>query len=150
MQRQHTSVHHHHDADEHSRITKNSNEKLIVRWRTCGKTKGLGTGAGYKGIGARQTVDKITAWLGGDEKRDDAEFCGKFIFEFDEEGRILVHVIERAEEGWDPSQWENGFGRVVGLTDWLLGRLGGSGEREAGIALGVANEPVRGLRNDRR
>jgi Mitochondrial protein up-regulated during meiosis len=111
-----------------------SNEKLIVRWRTCGKTKGLGTGANFRGVGARQTVDKITMWLGGTEKRDDEEFCGLFIFEFDEEGRISNHVIERAEgdDGWDaePSKW-------IGLTDWLLGRFGkGFNEREPGLALG--------------
>lgn len=111
-----------------------SYEKLIVRWRTCGKTKGLGTGANFRGIGAKQTVDKITMWLGGAEKRDDEEFCGLFIFEFDEEGRVLRHVIERAEggDGWDtePSKW-------IALTDWLLGRFGkGFAEREPGLALG--------------
>lgn len=103
-----------------------------MRWRTCGKTTGLGTGANYKGIGAKQRVDKITAWLGGDE-RDDGEFCGLFIFEFDEEGRIMNHVIERAEGG---EGWDNRFGRVVGLTDWLLGRLGGREKEIGGLALG--------------
>jgi hypothetical protein len=113
-----------------------TNEKLIVRWKTCGKTRGLGTGAQYKGIGARDQVDKITAWLGGDEKGED-EFSGLFIFEFDEEGRILNHVIERAE-GTD--NWDTGVGRFVGLTDWLLGRLGGKEkekeEQADGLALG--------------
>ena len=110
------------------------NEKLVVRWRTCGKTKGLGTGANFRGVGAKETVDKITHWLGGAEKRDDEEFCGLFIFEFDEEGRIWNHVIERAEgrDGWD-----TGPGKWIGLTDWLLGRLGrGFAERTPGLALG--------------
>ena len=93
----------------------------------------MGTGANYKGIGAEQRVDKITEWLGGDEKRDDSEFCGLFIFEFDEEGRIVNHVIERAEGG---EGWDNGVGRVVGLTDWLLGRLGGREKEVGGLALG--------------
>ncbi|KAK0508216.1 hypothetical protein JMJ35_009300 [Cladonia borealis] len=73
-------------------------ERLIVRWKTCGKTKGKGMGAFYKGIGASEQVDKITEWLGGDA-RDDEEFCGLFIFEFDGEGRILEHTIEHVVEG---------------------------------------------------
>ena len=122
------------------------NEKLIVKWRTCGKTKGLGTGARYKGIGARQRVDKITEWLGGDA-RDDEEFCGLFIFEFDEEGRVSSHVIERAEggEGWDKS-----VGRVVALTDWLLGRFNGKDKPVEGLALGYCiTDDRRGLRRRR-
>jgi hypothetical protein len=51
-----------------------------------------------------------------------------FIFEFDEEGRILNHTIEHIQEG---GNWEKGVGaRVVGLTDWLLGGLKGKGEGE--------------------
>ena len=93
------------------------NERLIVRWKTCGKTKGKGMRAFYKGIGAREQVDKITEWLGGDVK-DDEEFGGLFIFEFDEEGRIVTHTIEHAEEGgsWDRAS------KVVSVTDWLLGK----------------------------
>ena len=122
-------------ADYNKRST-GTNEKLIVRWRTCGKTKGLGTGANYKGIGAKQKVDKITEWLGGDERRDDTEFCGLFIFEFDEEGRIVNHIIERAEGG---EGWDNGVGRVVSLTDWLLGRLSGKERGVGGLALGYCD-----------
>ena len=48
------------------------NERLLVRWKTCGKTKGKGMGAFYRGIGAGEQVDKITEWLGGDV-RDDEE-----------------------------------------------------------------------------
>ncbi|PBP23938.1 hypothetical protein BUE80_DR005083 [Diplocarpon rosae] len=97
-------------------------EQLIVRWRTVGKTKGKGIGAFYKGIGARERVDKITEWLGGGKGEDDSkEFTGLFIFEFDEEGRILSHTIEHVQEG---GNWEQGVGaRVVGLTDWLLGGM---------------------------
>ncbi|MCJ1450296.1 hypothetical protein MMC28_000626 [Mycoblastus sanguinarius] len=97
-----------------------SNERLIVRWKTSGKTKGKGMGALYRGIGASEQVDKITEWLGGDA-RDDEEFCGLFIFEFDEEGRIITHTIEHAEESglWDRTS------RVVSVTDWLLGRMNG-------------------------
>lgn len=73
-------------------------------------------GALYRGIGASEQVDKITEWLGGDA-RDDEEFCGKFIFEFDEEGRIITHTIEHAEENGDLEKTS----KVVSVTDWLLG-----------------------------
>ena len=93
------------------------NEKLVVRWKTEGKTKGKGVGALYRGIGAHEQVDKITEWLAGGTK-DDGEFTGLFIFEFDEEGRISTHTIEHAQEGgnWDKPS------RVVTITDWLLGK----------------------------
>ena len=75
-------------------------------------------GALYRGIGGNEQVDKITEWLGGDA-RDDQEFCGLFIFEFDEEGRVLTHTIEHAEgnDSWDRAS------RVVSVTDWLLSRI---------------------------
>lgn len=97
-------------------------EQLIVRWRTIGKTRGKGVGGFYKGIGGRENVDKITEWLGGGKGEDDSkEFTGLFIFEFDEEGRVLSHTIEHAQEG---GNWEKGVGaKVVGLTDWLLGGM---------------------------
>ena len=82
----------------------------------------------YKGIGASGGVDKITEWLGGGKGENDSkEFCGLFIFEFDEEGRVVSHTIEHVQEG---GNWERGVGaRVVGLTDWLLGGMkNGRGE----------------------
>ncbi|TVY29797.1 hypothetical protein LHYA1_G002020 [Lachnellula hyalina] len=104
-------------------------EQLIVRWSTIGKTRGKGTGALYKGIGAKDNVDKITEWLGGGKGEDDSkEFTGLFIFEFDEEGRIVSHTIEHVEEG---GNWDQGVGaKVVGLTDWLLGGLKKNGREE--------------------
>ncbi|TGO15094.1 hypothetical protein BTUL_0044g00330 [Botrytis tulipae] len=97
-------------------------EQLIVRWKTIGKTKNKGTGGFYKGIGARENVDKITEWLGGGSGEDDSkEFTGLFLFDFDEEGRIWSHTIEHVQEG---GNWERGVGaKVVGLTDWLLGGM---------------------------
>lgn len=90
-------------------------------------------GAFYEGIGAREQVDKITEWLGGDA-RDDEEFSGKFIFRFDEEGRIKEHTIECADDGRGGE-----VGRVVGLTDWLLGRAKARRQVE-GLALGYLAE----------
>jgi len=104
-------------------------EQLIVRWRTIGKTRGKGTGGLYKGIGASDNVDKITEWLGGGKGEDDSkEFTGLFLFEFDEEGRVVSHTIEHVQEG---GNWERGVGaRVVGLTDWLLGAMKKNGRGE--------------------
>ena len=102
-----------------------------MRWKTCGKTRSKGVGALYRGTGASEQVDKITEWLGGDA-RDDEEFCGLFIFEFDAEGRILTHTIEHAEEGgsWDRAS------KVISVTDWLLGLAKWKGEKEvSGLAL---------------
>lgn len=95
-------------------------EKLIVRWKTCGKTMGKGMGGAFRGISGSEQVDKITEFLGGDV-RDDEEFSGLFIFEFDEEGRIVKHTIEHAEEG---SNFDK-MARVVSVTDWLLGKVNG-------------------------
>lgn len=79
-------------------------EQLVVRWRTIGKTKGWGLAP----------------------KDESKEFTGLFIFEFDNEGRVLSHTIEHVQEGGD---WENGVGaKVVGLTDWLLGGMKGGRE----------------------
>lgn len=105
-------------------------ERLIVRWKTCGKTKGKGMGALYRGIGASEQVDKITEWLGGDV-RDDEEFCGLFIFEFDEEGRILTHIIEHSEEAGSSDR----ASKVVTITDWLLGRAKGENGKIPDLAL---------------
>ncbi|KAB2579235.1 Tubby [Lasiodiplodia theobromae] len=107
-----------------------AHEKLIVKWRTCGKTKGKGVGAFYRGISGSEQVDKITEFLGGDA-RDDEEFVGLFIFEFDEEGRILTHTIENVEEG---GNWDK-MTRVISVTDWLLGKAWGA-KQPAGLALG--------------
>lgn len=96
-------------------------EQLIVRWSTIEKTKDQGTGKFYKGIGASENVDKITEWLGGSKGDDGKEFTGLFIFEFDEEGRVVSHTIEHVQHG---GNWERGVGaKVVGLTDWLLGGM---------------------------
>lgn len=90
-------------------------------------------GGFYTGIGASEQVDKITEFLGGGKGEDDSkEFTGLFIFEFDEEGRIVSHTIEHVQEG---GNWERGVGaKVVGLTDWLLGGLKGKGEEGVGGA----------------
>ncbi|KAF2221412.1 hypothetical protein BDZ85DRAFT_265329 [Elsinoe ampelina] len=90
-------------------------EKLIVKWKTCGKSKENG-GKIYRGISASEQVDRLTRMLKGEGT--DEEFCGMFIFEFDEEGRIQKHTIEHAENGGDCDR----MNKVVSVTDWLLGK----------------------------
>jgi len=103
-------------------------EKLIVKWTTCGKTKHRdGTSGIYRGVGIRtiDPVDRIKKFIAGTTKGEHdpeaEEFCGIFIFEFDEEGRIKKHVIEHTEQG---GNWDK-MTRVVSVTDWLLGRFNG-------------------------
>jgi hypothetical protein len=106
----------------------NREEKLIVKWKTCGKTEHRdGTGGIYRGVGirAKDPMDKIKNFISGakdgEAHEDEAEeFCGIFIFEFDEQGRIVKHTIEHTEQGgnWDKT-------RVVSVTDWLLGTFSG-------------------------
>lgn len=87
-------------------------EQLVVRWCTVGKPQDRGIGALYHGV---NTVNST-------------EFTGLFIFDFDEEGRILIHTIEHAQED---GNWEKGVGaKVVALTDWLLGGMRGEGPGE--------------------
>jgi len=106
----------------------NREEKLIVKWKTCGKTEHRdGTGGIYRGVGirAKDPMDKIKNFISGtrngDAHENEAEeFCGIFIFEFDEQGRIVKHTIEHTEQGgnWDKT-------RLVSVTDWLLGTFSG-------------------------
>ncbi|GAB7335968.1 hypothetical protein MBLNU13_g08209t2 [Cladosporium sp. NU13] len=106
----------------------NREEKLIVKWKTCGKTEHRdGTGGIYRpvGIRAKDPMDKIKNFISGTKDVDTHEsegedFCGIFIFEFDEQGRIVKHTIEHTEQGgnWDKT-------RVVSVTDWLLGTFSG-------------------------
>lgn len=95
-------------------------EQLVVRWRTIGKPTGASLLASAAKLArGRSTENGQMVETTGEDK----EFTGLFIFAFDEEGRIVRHVIEHVQEH---KQWEKGVGaRVVGLTDWLLGRVGG-------------------------
>jgi len=90
-------------------------ERLIVKWKTC--SKGNNGRTVYRGVGATEQMDKLSDVLRG-ESRNDTEFCGLFVFEFDEQGRISKHTIEHAEEGGNDDRTT----RVVSVTDWLLGK----------------------------
>jgi hypothetical protein len=120
------------------------NERLLVRWKTCGKSrlniKGVGNvnldgifGAGSNAFDAPSSASTSSTSSGKSESNK--EFWGLFIFEFDEEGRILTHTIEHAEEGWNDEKMT----KVVSVTDWLLGKAWGKREMEEsvpGLALG--------------
>ncbi|KAH8716873.1 hypothetical protein GQ44DRAFT_624603 [Phaeosphaeriaceae sp. PMI808] len=94
------------------------NEKLIVKWETCGRSE--------RGHGpVSDVVEKITSIVAGSRsRRASDEFAGLFVFEFDEEGRIISHTIDHTEEGqhWDKTA------KVISVTDWLLGRAWGRRE----------------------
>ena len=112
-------------------------EKLIVKWKTCGKHPG----------GTNSDARMTQASSDGHEE-DDKEFCGLFIFEFDEEGRIVTHTIEHVEEG---GNWERKTARVVSVTDWLLGRAWGKKEDDIpGLALGYCEADEREVRRSRK
>ncbi len=116
-------------APNNKKPSKAGNDRLIVKWKTCGKTKG----------------SKIKEWLGGDA-RDDEEFCGLFIFEFDEEGRVLSHTIEHTEGDFEGRLGLGG--KVVSLTGWLLGRMNGKGREEPALAWGFNKFPRAQLKRD--
>ncbi|KAI6780366.1 uncharacterized protein J7T54_005468 [Emericellopsis cladophorae] len=87
-------------------------EQLVVRW--CEKTKS------DKDEGSGSSVARsLRMGRGVDASK---AFTGLFIFDFDQEGRILSHTIETAQG--DSNSREKGMGaRFVGLTDWLLGGI---------------------------
>lgn len=96
--------------------TQLGHEKLIVKWKTCGKEEKAQAST------PSDAMEKITKILGVSSRPNETgEFCGLFLFEFDDEGRILKHVIEHAEEG---GNWEKST-KVINVTDWLLGRAWG-------------------------
>lgn len=110
-----------------------AHEQLVVRWRTIGRASL--TGALRKSIGAQGRTEVLGQQRGvkaAMAQGDEDEFTGLFIFEFDEEGRIVKHVIEHVQE---IGVWEKGVGaRVVGLADWLLGRMNKDVEGERSVA----------------
>ncbi|KAI9846188.1 MAG: hypothetical protein M1837_004302 [Sclerophora amabilis] len=109
------------------------------------------TGGSRSGVTARDdeddhdAADRITRWFGfrggewgssssssSSSSSKDHEFTGLFIFEFDEEGRIVRHTIERAEAGGLGGLGEAATGKgVFGLGEWLWRRVGRRGQSDA-------------------
>jgi len=101
-------------------------EKLVVRWCSrarTGEEEASAAGTSASAAGTAGTASAAAAAVGGEE----GQFTGLFVFQFDEEGRILSHTIEHVQEG---GSWEKGVGaKFVDLTDRLLGGIkGGRGD----------------------
>ncbi|KAH6642362.1 hypothetical protein C7974DRAFT_99990 [Boeremia exigua] len=90
------------------------NEKLIVKWQTCGKSDKENSRH------ISETFESVSNIVRASRPSDE-EFTGLFVFEFDEEGRIVHHTIEHTEEG---RNWEM-TNKFISVTDWLLGRAWG-------------------------
>jgi hypothetical protein len=99
-------------------------EQLVVRWsEKCKPARNQDEGRKGDAISHATSIARLTLRRGVDP---DSAFTGLFIFDFDSEGRVLSHTIERAQEGGD---WEKGVGaKFVGLTDWLLGGMKDPGD----------------------
>ncbi|CAI7603366.1 unnamed protein product [Penicillium pancosmium] len=69
----------------------------------------------------------LSKLLGGDEPifklSKEQQFSGLFVFSFDDEGRVLTHTIEHADDATDG---EDRTAKFVTLTDWLIGKARGS------------------------
>ena len=113
------------------------NEKLIVKWQTCGKSDKEDSRH------ISETFESVTNIVRGSRPSDE-EFTGLFVFEFDEEGRIVHHTIEHTEEGHN---WEKTT-RFISVTDWLLGRAWGRREETPSLAF-VRCEREKGIKHRR-
>ncbi|KAG0130227.1 hypothetical protein HOY82DRAFT_520669 [Tuber indicum] len=67
---------------------------------------------------------------------EEEEFCGVFLFGFDDVGRVARHVIEEVEKGGDAYGEGKGGKGVAGVTEWLLGKARGSGAGGGGASGG--------------
>ena len=103
-------------------------EKLIVKWRTCGKPKKTALGNGHDApdsirMAAKDPVDRLRQFLApaqlAGSSSGSEDFTGLFIFSFDADGRIVKHIIEHTDEGGHYDHMT----RVVSVTDWLLGQF---------------------------
>lgn len=128
-------------------------ERLVVRWKTEPRGESSSSNSG-ESVNAQASgnlspshatgnalskngINKgLSVLLGGDapifKLSKEEPFTGLFIFSFDEEGRILTHTIEHADNanGWDRTA------KFVTLTDWLIGKARGSLEPPApGLAI---------------
>lgn len=124
-------------------------ERLVVRWKTEPKRDNQSDGSLATSTGegpsswkrsnlssSKVGINKgLSVLLGGEapifKLSKEEQFTGLFIFAFDEEGRILTHTIEHADNasGWDRTA------KFVTLTDWLIGKARGSLDPTPGLAM---------------
>ncbi|KAJ5105184.1 hypothetical protein NUU61_002531 [Penicillium alfredii] len=132
------------DPERHGDHHDCGDERLVVRWKTEPRTESRPfhetpfsshtdpapsrTSAQHSHLSSSKngTNKGLSVLLGGEEPifklSKEEQFTGLFIFAFDEEGRILTHTIEHADEadGWERTA------KFVTLTDWLIGKARGS------------------------
>lgn len=115
-------------------------EQLIVKWRTA-DSKAKCPEPTVTEEGERKLDDTLRGTQSAGEKK---AFTGLFIFEFDKDGRIISHTIERVDGEGD---WDKGVGaRVVGLTDWLLGGIKGRTEGGAPALCRITGKGTKDVR----
>ncbi|KAJ5383352.1 hypothetical protein N7517_001263 [Penicillium concentricum] len=140
-------------------------ERLLVRWKTEPRTDSRpfhGPGSSntnsitpskttpssqnsHLSASTNGTNKGLSVLLGGEEPifklSKEEQFTGIFIFSFDEEGRILTHTIEHADEadGWDRTA------KFVTLTDWLIGKARGSLDPAVSTGLAMATSQNHGF-----
>ncbi|KXG52653.1 uncharacterized protein PGRI_079090 [Penicillium griseofulvum] len=145
-------------------------ERLLVRWKTEPRTDSrpfhgpgsLNTNSitpsettpssqnSHLSASTNGTNKGLSVLLGGEEPifklSKEEQFTGIFIFSFDEEGRILTHTIEHADEadGWDRTA------KFVTLTDWLIGKARGSLDPAVSTGLAMATSDGFASGNGRR
>ncbi|KAF4763226.1 hypothetical protein HAV15_001160 [Penicillium sp. str.  len=121
-------------------------ERLLVRWKTEPRTDSRpfhGPASSNTNYTSSKTASSqnshLSASTNGTNKGlsvllGEEQFTGIFIFSFDEEGRILTHTIEHANEadGWDRTA------KFVTLTDWLIGKARGSLDPAVNAGLAMA------------
>jgi hypothetical protein len=112
-------------SPDHSR-----HEQLVVKWATCGKSEEKDQGQ------VSEAFEKITSIIGRSRESHN-EFSGLFLFEFDDEGRIVKHTIEHVEENGQSDK----PAKVISVTDWLLGRAWRREEGSPGLAFVEVTKP---------
>ncbi|KAK6534310.1 hypothetical protein TWF281_005637 [Arthrobotrys megalospora] len=113
-------------------------ERMIVKWRASSSPNGNGNGNGNGNKDTQATTSSTTSntppnLKNVEPKKEDplsavanslpkftitGDFCGLFIFEFDDQGRIKTHIIEDVEEDRDEAVQQHS--KVITLTEWLL------------------------------
>ncbi|KAI2473418.1 hypothetical protein F4781DRAFT_190688 [Annulohypoxylon bovei var. microspora] len=115
-------------------------EQLVVKWRTA-DSKPKDANVTVAEDGEQKLDGMLRGTLGIGEKK---AFTGLFIFEFDQEARVISHTIEHVDEHGD---WEKGLGaKVVGLTDWLLGGIKGRTDGGAPALCGIISKERKNVR----
>ncbi|KAJ5885611.1 hypothetical protein N7504_011447 [Penicillium tannophilum] len=117
-----------HESQRNSSEKRQNNASLSQASGSGAKTSQIPqTRSGTSSSSSKNSTNKgLSVLLGGEEPifklSKEEQFTGLFIFSFDEEGRILTHTIEHADEagGWDRTA------KFVTLTDWLIGKARGS------------------------